>query len=212
LTRTTRVNSGSIGIKLRRIFHRRKLRLRISYKIRDNEVSDGGGYKTHWLRLSGSDTIKGIRIHGGFQYLFENSYTTEDLRRFSYNLSLSKRFRKGIVYMRPYIRLSYDDTDIRQENTILNYSTGMSFFVGRYIQGNISIDRLETSVLAGIDSETTRYNINLSYMLRGLLKSFAKGIKEPRLTMDFRINDYNYSQGTQNYRETLFKIGLDWGI
>ncbi len=212
LTRTTRVNSGSIGIKLKRLFHRRRLRLRLSYKIRNNDVSDGGGYKTHWIRLSGSDTIKGVRIHGGFHYLFENSYTSDDLRRFSYNLSLSKRFRKGMVYMKPYIKLSYDDTDIRQEDTVLNYSAGMNFYIGRYIQGNVSVDRLETNVLAGIDSETTRYNLNISYLLKGILRRVAKGIKDPRLSMDLRVNDYNYSQGTQSYKETLFKIGLDWGI
>ena len=212
LARTTRVNSGSIGIKLRRLFNRRRLRLRLSYKIRNNDVSDGGGYKTHWFRISGSDTVKGLRISGGFQYLFENSYTTKDLKRLSYNLSLSKRFRKGIVYLKPYVRLSYDDTDIRQEDMILNYSGGMSFYVGRYIQGNVSVDRVDTSVLAGIDSETTRYNLNFSYLLKGLLKGLAKKVKEPRLTFDMRINDYNYSQGTQNYRETLFKIGLNWGI
>ncbi len=197
LDETLRVNSAALGIKINGFG--------LSYKFRNTGLSNGKGYKTHWIRFSVSKNFRKISLRSGFQYIFENNYATDDLRHISLYLYLSDNLQRGIFFIEPYIKFLYDETQIRQESTSIDYALGISFCAGRDLKGRISMNRLETDVSSGIDGKIARYNLSFHYKLRGIFLN-------PCFEIDLRVNDYKYSEGDQNYKETLFKICLSWKL
>ncbi len=203
LSSTTVAKVGEVGIKTKRLFGRRRLRLRLAYKVKD--INDK--YTTQWVKISGSDKISGFKVKARLEYLFQKNYGSENMERYHYDLSINKRFTAGSVTLKPYLDLLFDDVDIMQDTDTQNYRFGVNFYCGRSVDGSIGFERLENYIKGGVDGKVNRFFVSFG---QSVGKFFW--IKDLHWRADVRFNDYKYADGSQNYKENLFKLSLEWSI
>ncbi len=205
---TTHYYKPEFGVTIKNLFGRQYATTDISYKL---SRSHNNTSKTdHVMNLNYRDRFGPFDFDGNLGY---TSYDTKGTSRsksyeLTYNGSLSSRHTLGDYILKPSFYLGgwslrnelEDNSDI-----IYEYSLGLGLEIPKY---NLTSDlkfgmnKLEKDV--GDDSQKAFGSFSIYYKPK-----FLEKLKYSMLYLRAYINDYKFTTGSNNFRETSIIFGLN---
>lgn len=201
-----------IGVNFRRIFNRQYASADFSYKL---NLATNAGVTTkedHTFNINYRDRFGIIDNDTNFGITFYETGGTSAAKshEFILNTSLNSRHTVGMFILRPSMYLgAWTMRDELADNTdkIYEYSVGLGADIPGYkITSNLKFgqNRLDKDGGTGDDTSKVFANFNLFYSPKFLSK-----LNQGMLFLRCYVNDFRYTTGDRNFRETSITAGIN---
>lgn len=202
-----------IGLTVKKLFKRQYSSADISYKLNITEKNDSTTKVDQIVNLNYRDRF------GIFDSDTNLGYTSYDTRQaakarnkeFTYNTSLNSRHTVGEFILKPALYLggwTSRDELADTSDMIYEYSLGLGVDVPKQnITSNIKIGQNKLEKDTGDDSQKTFANASIYYKPK-----FLKKLNNGMLFVRANVNDFRYTTGTRDFRETSITTGLNFQL
>ncbi|WP_297210966.1 MULTISPECIES: hypothetical protein [Thermodesulfovibrio] len=208
---TTHYYKPEFGVTIKKLFGRQYASTDISYKL---SRSHNKTSKTdHVVNLNYRDRFGQFDFDGNFGY---TSYDTKGASRsksyeFTYNGSLSSRHTLGDYILKPSLYLGgwSSRNELEDKSDIIyEYSLGLGFEIPKYnINSDLRFGMNKLEKDAGDDSQKAFGSFSIYYKPK-----FLEKLKYSMLYLRAYVNDYRFTTGSNNFRETSITFGINLEI
>ena len=202
-----------VGIMIKRLFNRKYSIADISYKLSIAERNDSTEKVDHIINLNYRDRFWVFDSDTNLTYTsYDNKGTTRSRsKEYTYNTSLNSRHTVGDFILKPTVYLggwTLRDELSDTSDIIYEYSFGLGIDIPKYnITSNFKIGENKLEKDVGDDSQKTFGSLNIFYKPK-----FLKLFNDAMIFLRAYINDFRYTTGTRNFRETSITTGLNFQL
>ncbi|MCF6289556.1 MAG: hypothetical protein L3J03_00915 [Desulfobacterales bacterium] len=207
LTTTTNV-TGEVGVKRKRAFNRRSLKISLSTRRKWTDTDDNSRESTSdRIKLAVSDRLaKVLRVNADIEKIIDNDTTAggASSSNYFYNLSLSSRhrFKDGRLELRPRFVAGLQERDNLTTNGS-DYTTTLRFNLGgtyeKFLRFGLNAERVVND-LSTLGNDSTRTKLSVYCELR------PDWLKKGSIRMEGTRNNFDFDDKTKEYREDIVKI------
>ncbi len=206
LTTTTNI-TGEVGVKRKRAFNRRSLKISLSARRKWTDTNDNSREATSdRIKISVSDRLaKVLRISGNVEKIINDDTTAGGATssNYFYNLSLSSRHRlkDGRLELRPRLVAGLQERDNLTSNGKDTTSTlrfDLAATYRKFLRFGLNAERVVNDLSAAGDS--TRSKLGAYCEIRP--DWFNKG----SIRLEGARNNFDFDDRTKDYREDIVKI------
>lgn len=197
-----------LGVTFKKLFGRTYSTADISYKL---NVSENGTSKTdHIINLNYRDKFGFVDSDTNIGYTsYETRGRTRDRRNeFTSNIALNSRHTVGEFIFSPALYLgSWRGRNLLEDQSdiIYEYSFGMGIDVPKLkINSNVKIGQNKLEKDVGDDSKKIFANLNIFYR-----PTFLEKLNQGMFFLRAYINDFKFTTGSRDFRETSITAGLN---
>lgn len=207
---TTNNYRPEIGIAVKRLFDRRYSTVNLSYKL---DRKEGGNISTtdHITNFNYRDRVGIFDSDTNLGYtIYHTETSVRDSKEYTYNTTLNSRHTFGKLILKPSLYLggwTASDELADTKDTISEYSLGLGLDVpDMKITSNLKAgwNRLEKDAAGSDDSLKTFVHMGVYYR-----PAFLAKLNQGMLFLRANLNDFTYTTGSRDFRETSITTGLN---
>ncbi|MBI4847129.1 MAG: hypothetical protein HY808_00935 [Nitrospirae bacterium] len=199
-----------IGVTVKKVFDRQYAAADIGYKLDISENNNNTTKVDNILDLNYRDRFGIFDSDTNLGYTSYDGKGTSESEEFTYNTSLNSRHTSGRFIFKPAVYLggwtSNDELDDTSD-VIYEYSAGLGVDIpDMKITSNIKVgqNKLDKDSAGADDSSKIFANMSIYYR-PGLLSRLNQGM----LYLRAYVNDFNYTTGTKDFRESSITTGIN---
>ena len=208
-----RVNSMELGLRKRRLFDRRHMKLSVSLRRKHSRESDNSQDRTtDRIKLSLSDRVaRVLRVRGDVEYIVNNDdVDNQSPQDWFYHLRFNSRHRLENGWeLKPLLDLSRRESepttgggeDVSDQLRLGLHGQRPG---GRRFGLDLDAGRVRPAGSGSTDSDTRRLTLFWEERPRMLRKGTVR--------LEFNDNDYDFSDDTQDYRERIVKLSVRFAL
>lgn len=199
-----------VGVTVKKIFDRQYASADLGYKLDISENNDNTTKVDNILNLNYRDRFGIFDSDTNLGYTSYDGKGASESEEFTYNTSLNSRHTAGRFILKPAVYLGgwrANDELADTSDVIYEYSAGLGVEIPDIkITSNIKVgqNKLEKDAAGADDSSKTFANMSIYYR-PGFLSSLNYGM----IYLRAYVNDFGYTTGTRDFRETSITTGIN---
>jgi hypothetical protein len=213
LAATTQHYKPELGLALKRVLGRQYAAADLTYKF-DGKTGAGRRNADHVVNLNYRDRFGLLDSESNLGYTrYDQHQRVRNAHEYTYNTSLSSRYSTGRLILKPALYLggwTAEDELNGSNDRIYEYSVAMGLDIPDLkLTSSLKVgeNRLDKDA-PGTDDSKKAFG-NLSIYVR---PPFLAALNQGTLYLKVLVNDFRYTTGTSNFRETSCTAGLNFQL